>query len=90
MTTTLNSRLPSLHPLNAERELLELVRGEDAQNFTLTISCSDGRWRVESVDHSMPLTDPRSDINVGVGESFHEAWLYQAPTWAQDPPPDVA
>ncbi len=54
----------------AEHELLELVRGEDYSQFTLTISRQeDGRWIVI-------IKDPTVEGKPGQGDgtSFAEAW----------------
>lgn len=53
----------------AEAGLLELVRLEDAQNFTLSITVRDGRWMVASEDRDA-LVSGR-----GHGASFAQAWF---------------
>ena len=55
----------------AETELLELVRGEDAEQFTITITRDNGRWSVTS-----ETTDSKA---VGAGSTFAEAWNGQTP-----------
>ena len=62
---------------NAERQLLELIRLQDSQNFTVTIACDSGQWSVSSTDH-----DGMSGGAVGRGDSFAEAWFRQNPIWA--------
>ena len=60
-------------PENAERELLELIRLEDAQRFTLQITVDDGQWMVATGDPA--IAGPA----VGRGASFAEAWFSQNP-----------
>ncbi len=55
----------------AEAELLELIRLEDAQNFTLTIRVDKGQWMVATHDH---YADAHGR---GHGNSFAEAWYDQ-------------
>jgi hypothetical protein len=68
---------PSSRPLShAERELIELVRGEDSKDpFTLVISFSEGHWVVET-------RSPGLDGAQGAGENFDEAWGRQEPNWS--------
>jgi hypothetical protein len=54
---------------DAESQLLTLLRGEDADNFRLTVFCSDGRWTAE-----LETFDPALN-GIGKGDSFAEAWL---------------
>ncbi len=56
----------------AEAELLELVRLEDAQNFTVSVVFRDGRWTVSSEDHDSGISGR------GHGASFAEAWFDQS------------
>jgi len=63
----------------AEGDLLDLIRRNDAQNFSVTII----RWCVEVIDHDAKQTEPRSDRSIGEGDSFTEAWQRQVPTWAK-------
>lgn len=61
---------------NAERQLIELVRGEDDEGpFTLVISFADGHWVVE-------VRSPGRHGAQGDGATFSEAWERQAPNWA--------
>ena len=60
-------------PEEAEKQLLDLVRGQDTKAFTLTISCVDGRWTVLTTDHAS------GGHRVGHGACFAEAWLGQEP-----------
>ena len=62
----------------AEGELIDLVRRNDAQNFTLMIACDRGRWTVTSEDHDT------GGKGFGAGASFTEAWLSREPKWARD------
>ena len=55
----------------AETELIGAVRGRGTPNFSLTITCDKGRWVVTSLDLNRPFAAPE----VGVGDSFSEAWL---------------
>jgi hypothetical protein len=68
----------------AETDLIDLVRRNDAQNFTVSISCRNGAWRVEVTDHDAPRTEPRSDQSIGEGPTFADAWHGQNPTWAEN------
>ena len=52
-----------------EYQLLELVRGEDDIDFTLTIMNSDGKWTISYVNLNKPEAQWR-----GTGETFEEAW----------------
>lgn len=62
----------------AEAELLELIRQKDATNFTLAISCADGRWTVAMED-----LDGDAGISVGDGDCFPAAWFGVMPGWAR-------
>ena len=64
----------------AERELLDLMGSEDPPDFTLTVKCKDGHWRVRT---SGP--NERDDGTVGGGESFAEAWHKQEAWWRAVP-----
>ena len=79
-----NGRLHPLHPTQAEHDLIELVRGNDASEFSLLIHCFNGRWQVTTIDHSLPPTDPPSNKSVGEGDTFADAWHAQQPTWATE------
>ena len=60
----------------AERELIELVRGEDGKHpFSLVISFSEGHWVVET-------RSPGQDGAQGSGPNFDEAWQRQEPNWS--------
>ena len=52
----------------AEDQLLYLLRGKDADNFTLKILFSDGCWTIELSTFEPALT------GIGQGKSFAEAW----------------
>jgi hypothetical protein len=65
----------------AERELLELLRGEVADLFTVTITCAKGRWFV--VTRSSGIAGATSStITRGEGASFAEAWHDRSPLWS--------
>jgi hypothetical protein len=55
----------------AEAEMLELVRLEDAQNFTLTISHRGDEWTVMTHDHDAGAHGR------GQGKQLEEAWFNQ-------------
>ncbi len=55
----------------AEAELLELIRHEKVQNFTLSVSVRDGRWTVATEAHDAGVAAR------GHGERFAEAWFGQ-------------
>jgi hypothetical protein len=67
----------SSRPLShGERELIEMVRGQDASHpFTLVISFSEGHWVIET-------RSPGLDGAQGDGQTFDEAWESQGPNWA--------
>ena len=57
---------------DAERELIELVRGEDSKNpFTLVISFSEGHWVVETRSPGLTaLKEPaKTSMTHGVGKN---------------------
>ena len=58
-------------PEDAERELLELIRLEDAKNFTLTVRVDNGVWVVAAHDRDA------DSHGRGHGNSFAEAWFDQ-------------
>jgi hypothetical protein len=55
----------------AERELIALIRRQDTQNFTLTISADGELWQVRTDDHESTLS------MFGSGDSFQRAWAGQ-------------
>jgi hypothetical protein len=55
---------------HVEQDLLELVRHKSLPDFSVTIECVNGRWRVELIDR-----ESASAISTGVGASFTSAWL---------------
>jgi hypothetical protein len=59
-----------------EKELLSLIRGDNAQELTLTITFKGGRWYVGL--HVPGLSRQRSD---GEGATFNEAWDDIKPSW---------
>ena len=62
---------------DAERDLLELIRLQDVQNFTVSITCVDGGWTVTVTDP----TGEQPSSTIGRGASFAEAWHGQDPAW---------
>jgi hypothetical protein len=50
----------------AENGLIEVVRGPEAGDFTLTIACEERRWHVRHAD--------AGKVKNGYGISFDEAW----------------
>lgn len=68
-------------PATAEAQLLELVRGQDAEQFTLTISRVGSVWTVMTEQ----TLDKAPGKMIGTGATFAEAWHGQDPTWAHDP-----
>lgn len=64
--------------MNAETRLLELVRGQDASEFLLSIDCRAGHWIVRCV-----LPQVENSTVEGRGASFDEAWLRLAPVERQ-------
>jgi hypothetical protein len=61
----------------AETELMELVRGGDA-DLSLWIECRNGRWAVRC---TTPGTAERAIE--GTGDTFTEAWQAQEPAWSR-------
>jgi hypothetical protein len=57
----------------AEAELLDIVRGRDAE-FVLSVHCHAGRWKVRYV-----VQAPEYSAREGVGVTFAEAWANQPP-----------
>ncbi|TWT13709.1 hypothetical protein [Reyranella sp. CPCC 100927] len=60
--------------MSAETRLLELVRGQDASEFILSIDCRAGRWVIRCV-----LPQVENSAVEGCGATFDEAWLRLAP-----------
>lgn len=79
----LKSRLGATHPLRAENDLLDLVLGKDASEFSLNIRCFNGSWSVILIDHTAVPTDPPSNRCDGEGGDFNEAWANLTPTWVK-------
>jgi len=67
----------------AEGELIDLLRGHDLKNYTVTITRLNDVYTVTAVDHETPGTNPPSNTCKGVGMNFTDAWLSQEPTWAK-------
>jgi hypothetical protein len=65
-----------LRVTKAEEELLTLLRGEDADNFRLEITYSDGKWSITTSTMEPP------GRGFGKGASFSEAWVDITPWWA--------
>ncbi len=62
-----------------ELDLIDLLRLNDAPNFTLTVTCRNGWWQVVTVD----LDQDHPDLTCeGRGTTFAEAWDRQKPAWA--------
>ena len=61
----------------AHDELIELVSGRDAHNFTLSVICSEGQV-------SVSVKDLDSGAHaIGEGADFREAWFNQKPAWTR-------
>jgi hypothetical protein len=65
----------------AERELLELLRGEVADVFTVTITCAKGRWFVATRSPGVAGASGGTYTR-GEGASFPEAWHDRSPLWS--------
>src|SRR5215210_6199350 len=65
---------PWKDPEKAENQLLEIIRGGDVDQFTLTISRVGTAWTVRMEWHGQKI--------IGTGPSFAEAWHGQEPIWA--------
>lgn len=63
----------------AEQDLLDLLRGKQARDFTITVSVKAGHWIVELADPS-----GSSHGSSGEGATFADAWQRQQPWWALD------
>ena len=56
---------------DAEAELLELIRLQDAKNFRLTIASDEGGWMVRTENTDAGL------CAIGQGNNFARAWFDQ-------------
>ena len=65
----------------AERDLIELLRGEVADGFTLTITCAKGRWFVATRSPGVAGA-AGGTYTRGEGASFPEAWHDRGPLWS--------
>jgi hypothetical protein len=65
----------------AERELLELLRGEVADVFSVTITCARGRWFVSTRSPAVAGASVGTYTR-GEGASFAEAWHDRSPVWS--------
>lgn len=63
----------------AETDLIEVLRLNDAQNFTLSVTCRNGWWQVITTDLDQSHPDL---VCEGRGRSFSDAWHNQKPAWA--------
>jgi len=59
-----------------ESALLALLRGADAENFTLALMCRDGHCAIYFAD----LDVPRIRV-LGTGSNFAEAWNKRTALW---------
>ena len=73
---------PWKDPEKAESQLLEIIRGGDVDQFTLTISRVGTAWTVRMEWHGQKI--------IGTGPDFAEAWHGQEPIWAYDTPSSQA
>jgi hypothetical protein len=69
---------PWKDPEKAESQLLEIIRGGDVDQFTLTISRVGTEWTVRTEWHEQKI--------IGTGPNFAEAWHGQEPIWEHDTP----
>jgi hypothetical protein len=51
-----------------ERQLIELLRHQDVENFTVEINADNGRWQVRLEDHDS------GKVGDGIGAHFSDAW----------------
>ena len=65
----------------AENDLLDIVRRNDVQNFSVRILCSKGRWNCRVVNYD--ATHVEAEAMEGEGQSFTEAWQAMQPKWAK-------
>lgn len=75
---------PLFQHQRALTDLGQILRGEELANFRLTVTRQAGQWTVETVDLDAPATYPRSDLTIGEGGTFADAWEAQQPTWGRD------
>jgi hypothetical protein len=66
----------------AEAQVAELLRGEDAKEFDLRVSVRKGHWFV-----SLGSPDVKGPPSEGEGKTFAEAWHDIKPWWFDAPPP---
>jgi hypothetical protein len=59
-----------------EDAVLSLLRGEDAENFTLALTCRDGHCAIYFAD----LDAPRIGV-LGTGGTLAEAWNKRTALW---------
>jgi hypothetical protein len=59
-----------------ENALLGLLRGEDAEEFTLALTCRNGHFAIYFTD--LKVTKVRV---LGTGSSFAEAWNKRTAFW---------
>jgi hypothetical protein len=62
---------------DAERELLELLRGQDAAEFDFRVTVRAGHWFV-----SLSTPSVKGLPAEGEGKGFAEAWADVKPYWA--------
>jgi hypothetical protein len=53
---------------SAETQLLELVRGEDISDFSVTIVCANDKWIISTADNESGA------YCIGEGPTFADAW----------------
>jgi len=63
----------------AEGDVIDILRRNDAQNFKLSIGCAGGLWTVTVIDLD---AQPGANETVGSGRTFTQAWMNQKPSWA--------
>lgn len=56
----------------AYEHLIDVLRGRDMKNFTMTITCHAGVWTVVTTEFGAP--DPTHATSAGAGHTFTEAY----------------
>ena len=64
----MSEKLITMDLSQAERQLIEIIRHQDAQNFTITIHVDNDRFDIRLEDHDLGKS------SAGSGADFDAAW----------------
>ena len=77
----MSEKLITMELSQAERQLIEILRHQDAQNFTLTVHVDNDRFDIRLEDHDLGKS------STGSGPDFDTAWDNVLPasatTWSR-------